>query len=112
MRKLKFMDLAVISVFALLIAFTVTMIVTFRQCYAIPDTLCNCVYGCLGVEYGALAWIKTSKERNKERQWQKEDYAQYREEQREQMNDPVPPSEEIKMEDKNDGTNSEDSVDL
>jgi len=112
MKKLKFMDLAVIGVFALLIAFTVTMIVTFYKCFAIPDTLCNCVYGCLGAEYGALAWIKTTKERKQERKWQKEDYKQYREEQREQMKDPVPPVEEIKMEENDHGIHSEDCVDM
>lgn len=110
MTKIKAMDLAVISVFTLLIAFTVAMIITFYKCYAIPDTLCTCVYGCLGCEYGALAWIKTTKERRQDHEWQKEDYKQYREEQREQMKDPVPPVEEIKMEENNNGIHSEDCV--
>lgn len=112
MKKLKDMDLYVIAVFALLIVFTITMVITFNKCYAIPDTLCTCVYGCLGAEYGALAWIKTTKERKQERKWQKEDYKQYREEQREQMNSPVPPVEEIKMEESHDGTDNQTGIDL
>lgn len=113
MTKIKAMDLAVIGVFTLLISFTIAMIITFYKCYAIPDTLCTCVYGCLGCEYGALAWIKTTKERRQDREWQKEDYKQYREEQRETERGSVPPVEEIKMEEKgHDEVPSNDTSDM
>ena len=39
----------------------------------IPDTLVTCVFAALGGECGAMAWIKTAKERNKERKWEVED---------------------------------------
>ena len=57
----------------LLIAFTVEMIRIFRETGMIPDTLCTCVFAALGGECGAMAWIKTSKERRRERKWELED---------------------------------------
>ena len=62
----------VISAVALLL-FTLEMILLFKETGAIPDTLCSCVFAALGGECGAMAWIKTTKERNTDRKWQKED---------------------------------------
>ena len=44
----------------------------------IPDTLVTCVFAALGGECGAMAWIKTTKERRQDREWQKQDEAEAR----------------------------------
>ena len=67
------MDRILAVVFVLLVAFTVAMIVIFLRVGAIPDTLCTCVFGALAGECGIMGWIKTSKVRHKEREWEVED---------------------------------------
>ena len=49
------------------------MCILFKTLGCIPDVLVTCVFAVLGTECGALAWIRTSKEKYKEREWQKED---------------------------------------
>lgn len=64
----------VLLISALLLAwFTVTMIRTFQTYGMIPDTLVNCVFMALAGEAGVMGWIKTSKEKYRDRRWQKED---------------------------------------
>ena len=67
------MDIILVIVGAFLVAFTVKMIVLYETTGAIPDTLCQCVFAALGGECGIMGWIKTTKERNKDREWQIED---------------------------------------
>lgn len=67
------MNVVLLFVAASLIVFTVVMIYTFQTYGAIPDTLCTCVFVALGGECGAMAWIKTTKERYRERDWELED---------------------------------------
>ena len=69
---MKTMDIILVIVGAALLAFTVTMLVTFFVCGSIPDTLCTCVFAALGGECGAMAWIKTAKEKQAEKQEEKE----------------------------------------
>ena len=63
--------LAIIAVFLLL--FIVTMLVLYYITGAIPDTLCTCVFAICGGECGVMGWIKTTKERQKDRQYELED---------------------------------------
>ena len=56
-----------------LFAFTVAMMKIFREYGAVPDTLVTCVFATLGGECGIMGWIKTTKDRNKERKWEQED---------------------------------------
>ena len=63
--------LALIGVF--LLAFTVYMIILFREYGMIPDTLVTCVFASLAGECGIMGWIKTTKERKRERKWELED---------------------------------------
>lgn len=56
-----------------LLAFTVYMIELYKLYGAVPDTLVTCVFACLGGECGVMGWIKTTKERNKERKWELDD---------------------------------------
>lgn len=62
-----------------LLAFTVEMIVLFKQYGTVPDTLITCVFAALTGELGVMGWIKTTKERQKERIWQLEDEKRNRE---------------------------------
>ena len=72
-KKLRTMDVILVIVAVALTTFTLEMIILFKNTGAIPDTLCTCVFAALGGECGAMAWIKTTKERKKEREWQRED---------------------------------------
>lgn len=72
-KSLGTMDIILIIVFAALIIFTVEMIREFRLYGSIPDTLCTCVFACLGGECGIMGWIKTTKERRRERNYELED---------------------------------------
>lgn len=71
--KVHTMDVILVIIAAALLLFTLEMILLFKETGAIPDTLCTCVFAALGGECGAMAWIKTTKERNTDRKWQKED---------------------------------------
>lgn len=67
------MDLILIIVGVALLVFTVTMIILYLLTGGIPDTLCTCFFSVLGGECGAMAWIKTAKEKKQQREWYKED---------------------------------------
>lgn len=72
-EKIRTMDVILAIIAIALTAFTIEMIVIFRETGTIPDTLCTCVFTALGGECGAMAWIKTSKERRQDRKWIRED---------------------------------------
>lgn len=78
-RDTKTMDIILIIVGVLLVSFTVAMIWIFRTQGFIPDTLVTCVFATLGGECGVCGWIKTTKERNQQHQWQIEDEQRQRE---------------------------------
>lgn len=71
--NLGMMDWILIIIGIFLLIFTGYMIVLFREYGMIPDTLVTCVFASLAGECGIMGWIKTTKERNKERKWEKED---------------------------------------
>lgn len=73
--KVGTMDIILVVIAVMLVTFTVEMIRIYRETGAIPDTLCTCVFATLGGECGAMAWIKTTKERRIEREWQLQDQA-------------------------------------
>ena len=72
-KKIHTMDVILVVVAVALAAFTLEMIAIFKETGTIPDTLCTCVFAALGGECGAMAWIKTTKERRTDRKWQRED---------------------------------------
>jgi hypothetical protein len=72
-KHIRTMDIILVVVATALLVFTITMIQLFKETGMIPDTLVTCVFAALGGECGAMAWIKTAKERNKERKWEVED---------------------------------------
>lgn len=75
-KKIKTMDVILFVIAVALTAFTVEMIIVFKETGMIPETLVTCVFAALGGECGAMAWIKTTKERNREREWELEDRAE------------------------------------
>ena len=70
---MKAMDVILVIVGICLVVFTVIMVILFQTYGAIPDTLCTCVFAALGGECGIMGWIKTSKDRRREREWEVED---------------------------------------
>ena len=73
------MNVILIIVGIFLVAFTLKMISLFETYGKVPDTLINCVFVALAGECGIMGWIKTSKEKNKDRRWQLEDRKRERE---------------------------------
>lgn len=67
------MNIILIIVGASLFVFTITMIQVFKEYGAVPDTLITCVFAALAGECGIMGWIKTSKDRRRERDWEVED---------------------------------------
>lgn len=59
-QKMKFSKKIIILMFATMIAFTVTMIVTFWRFQAVPDMLIEPFFAFFGIEGGALGIIKVS----------------------------------------------------
>ena len=67
------MDLILIIIGVTLLLFTLKMIQLFEMYQTVPDTLITMVFGVCGGECGVMGWIKTTKERQRERGWQMED---------------------------------------
>lgn len=86
-KKLKTMDIILVVMAVLLVAFTLKMILVFEQTGAIPDTLCTCVFAALGGECGVMGWIKTTKDKLTDRKWQIEERTQNEKEREENEND-------------------------
>ena len=71
--KIGTMNLILIIIAIALTIFTAIMIWLFILYQYIPDTLCTCVFAALTGEAGAMAWIKTTKEKKVDREWELED---------------------------------------
>lgn len=67
------MNVILVIVGVTLILFTLAMIFVFSRYGAIPDTLVTCVFAVCGGECGVMGWIKTTKERYRDRQYELED---------------------------------------
>lgn len=68
-KKIGTMDIILIIVGISLLVFTVYMIELFKLYGSVPDTLVTCVFACLGGECGIMGWIKTTKDKRKDREW-------------------------------------------
>lgn len=79
-RSIKVMNLILVIVGISLLVFTVVMIQIFQMYGSVPDTLVTCVYATLGGECGIMGWIKTTKDRTRERKWEKQDQREAKEE--------------------------------
>lgn len=83
-KERRTMDLILIIVGILLISFTIDMIILFQKYGSVPDTLITCVFAALASECGIMGWIKTTKEKNKEREWEIKDRKNKRQEENKQ----------------------------
>ena len=63
--------LVVIAIF--LLVFVGVMIALYYFTGGIPDTLVTCVFAVCGGECGVMGWIKTNKERYRDRKYELED---------------------------------------
>lgn len=70
---IKTMNLILIIIGVCLGAFTLEMIHLFYLYQTVPDTLITCVFAALGGECGIMGWIKTTKDKYREREWQNEE---------------------------------------
>lgn len=64
-KKIKAMDVALVIVLIITLVFTGVMIWLFIQFQAVPDTLITAFFAVVGGECGVMGWIKTSKEKKK-----------------------------------------------
>jgi hypothetical protein len=67
------MDRILVLIAVLLIAFSMAMIVIYIKTGGIPDTLCTCVFSVCGGECGVMGWIKTNKDKQRDREDELED---------------------------------------
>ena len=72
-RNIKGMDLILVIGGVSLLVLTIDKIQLITESGTEPDTLITCVYATLGGECGIMGWIKTTKDRNRERKWEQED---------------------------------------
>jgi len=72
-KKVRTMDVILAVIAAFLLLFIVVMVWLYYRTGAIPDTLCTCVFASCGGECGVMGWIKTTKERQRERTFELED---------------------------------------
>lgn len=73
MKKTKTMDRILIILAIFLLVFIAIMLILYYLTGGIPDTLCTCVFGVCGGECGVMGWIRTTKDKTKDREWAIED---------------------------------------
>ena len=91
-KEVRTMDVVLTVLAVFLLVFIIAMLWLYYVTGAIPDTLCTCVFAICGGECGVMGWIKTTKERNKEREYLLED--RDHEEQRQAVEFMVPGTDE------------------
>ena len=67
------MNLILLICAVAIVVFTLEMIDLFKEYGMIPDTLVSCVFLAVTGECGFMGWIKTNKEKYRDRRWQKQD---------------------------------------
>lgn len=78
------MDVVLVILAIFLLTFVIAMLVLYYLTGGIPDTLCTCVFAICGGECGCMGWIKTTKEKQRERQEFLEDREHDEEQEKEQ----------------------------
>lgn len=84
-KSMNTMDKILLIIGIFLLLFTIIMIWMFSTYNTVPDTLITCVFAATTGELGVMGWIKTCKERKREREWQIEDEKRNREYMKEDM---------------------------
>lgn len=72
-KKVRTLDAILMAMAIFLLIFIGIMLWLYHQTGAIPDTLCTCVFAACGGECGVMGWIKTTKERQRDRRYELED---------------------------------------
>lgn len=67
------MNLILLVMAVFLLMFVILLLWLYYRTGGIPDTLCTCVFAACGGECGIMGWIKTTKERQRDRQYELED---------------------------------------
>ena len=67
------MNIVLIFIALVLLVFVAVMIWLYYHTGGIPDTLVTCVFAACGGECGVMGWIKTTKDRYRERDYELED---------------------------------------
>lgn len=71
--KIGTLNIILFLVGAFFVWFNWQMLITFRECGSIPETYACAVVAATIGECGICGWIRTNKDRNLERKWEKED---------------------------------------
>lgn len=72
-KSRKTMDIILVIMGILIVAFTITMIIIFIKTGGIPDTLVGCFFAAATGEFGVMGWIKSTKDKYLNRDIKKED---------------------------------------
>ncbi len=72
-RNIRTMDVILLILACFLLVFVFLLLWLYYRTGGIPDTLCTCVFAICGGECGVMGWIKTTKERQRERRYELED---------------------------------------
>ena len=67
------MNIVLVIIAVFLVIFVVALMWIYCKTGGIPDTLCTCVFAICGGECGVMGWIKTTKDRHRDRQYELED---------------------------------------
>lgn len=87
-KNVRTMDVILIVIAVFLLIFIIALLWLYYRTGAIPDTLCTCVFAICGGECGVMGWIKTTKERLRDRNYELED-RKYQKEQEELANESI-----------------------
>ncbi len=87
-KEIRTMDVILVIIAVFLLTFIITLLVLYYITGAIPDTLCTCVFTICGGECGVMGWIKTTKERKRDRQYELDDRKHQEELEKESGNRP------------------------
>lgn len=79
-KRIRTMDVILIVIAVFLLVFIALLLWMYYRTGGIPDTLCTCVFGVCGGECGVMGWIKTTKDKQQDRQYELEDRAARKEE--------------------------------
>ncbi|MCC2124778.1 hypothetical protein [Hominiventricola filiformis] len=74
-KRIRTMDVILIVIAVFLLIFISLLLWMYYRTGGIPDTLCTCVFGVCGGECGVMGWIKTTKDKQQDRQYELEDRA-------------------------------------
>ena len=85
-KKVGTLNLVLMFVGAFFIWFNWQMILVFRECGSMPETYACAVVAATIGECGICGWIRTNKDKQQDRKWQKQDEKEGREQNDSDMN--------------------------